>query len=106
MKEVQFTLDYSDIDHLCRKTYLISQEDLVFNPRYEWVKGDQLEALQSINEKYISVFVVGESFLEASAFLQIMQNEGYLAGLFWDTAPINEDENAPYWGFSIFSYMR
>jgi hypothetical protein len=106
MKEIKFTLDISDLDYLCHSSYTIDLANPIQSERYEYIKGADVEFFKLSDEsKKITVHVVGESYLEALAALQILKAQGYKAVLFFDVAPTNEDENAPCWGYSIFTDM-
>ena len=103
MIKIQIKLDISDFDRLCHTSYTTDSAHVIDNDRYEHIKGDQVGFFR-LNKK-ISVHVVGESYLEALAVLQILKSEGHKAVLFWDVAPINDDKHSPCWGYLIFTDM-
>jgi len=67
--------------------------------RFEPIKGTAREEFNFEDTHYL--YWVGENDLQALVALQLLQSENHIAGLFWDTAELNEEGAS--WGYCIIT---
>ncbi len=71
--------------------------------RFEHMKGKPLH-IMPFSTSYF--YWLGNNDLQALAALQLLTQSGYKAGLFWDTAPINDDpDDYTPWGYVIITEL-
>ena len=82
--------------------------EMPHNDRFFWEEGNKVNEFDLLNSH---LHWVSDGPLQAITALQILQSEGYKAGLFWDDSPLSEP--SPYlafqsnevWGYVIFTDM-
>ena len=72
--------------------------EMPHNDRFFWEEGNKVNEFDLLNSH---LHWVSDGPLQAITALQILQSEGYKAGLFWDDVSIGKEDEC--WGWCILS---